>query len=86
LHLLTLAAVPIWESYCKFMVDRLAPAELLPDVPVESIKKVRQVFEVAVSNCGIHMQEAHKIWTLFRTFELSFLEAMKSAKKPQAEM
>ncbi|XP_075224394.1 spliceosome associated factor 3, U4/U6 recycling protein-like [Lycorma delicatula] len=62
-------SVDIWVLYVKYLTVRLeqgACASITSSF-------VRDTFEKAVTNCGLHYQDGSKIWEAYQQFEMNFL-------------
>lgn len=55
-------SVDIWNQYLQFVVD-CGPS--LPQTATDVVTQFRELAEKAVTSCGLHLSEGHKIWKTY---------------------
>ena len=64
------SAVNVWLAYSQFAVDKMS---VLP----EGVAFPRDVFERAVTACGLHVGQSGRIWDAYITFEVALLRSLQ---------
>lgn len=77
-------AVDLWLEYLHYTEGELVPADKLP-IADDKLRPMRDLYNSALSNVGLHVQQGSKVWEAFRAMEERQLEALKKKKRPGKE-
>ena len=64
----SLVAIPIWLEYVQFSIGGMGEED--------GVKKVRDVFDKALTHCGLHVSKGATLWEAYREFESAILAGL----------
>ena len=70
----------IWIDYCNFVQKIYLPPNPSDLPSTDNLKKIRSVYEEAVSTIGMNFASGHTVWALYRSFESEILNRMETNK------
>lgn len=76
-------SVDLWLKWCKWQTEMENIESMKPDdsKSFEALKKVRDLFEQAVVNVGLHIKQGSKIWDSYIDFESSLIGLVEDTFK-----